>query len=318
MREVLFVTFRRLGPNGHGKVTPHFFMPIFEEVLSSYGIAVRSCWDDAFCNEGSGHSNLVIILIYNEVLFYQDSALQCEVEEVERLAARSGTNLIIHGTSVGRIVGNKTLTNEALRAVGVSVPRVVSAAQAPFRVFSNANIGWGQPVQVLETGANLDSSRYNTEFVNTTRQFRGKPYFVYFRAMCVGPTCVSVTARARPAEENDPSVHGYDMPLDAALVNHLHSEIIVPQEGAINEICERIGRRLGIGFFSHDILPANDAATTLFVCETGFKFDEDGFRVRFAPLSDQIPYHDFVGAMYRAAHAFVSQVRGVGFLLQES
>src|SRR4051812_22137030 len=86
MHEVLFVAFRTLGPHGHGKVTPHFFMPIFQEVVSTYGVTVRNYWADEFCLAAANHCNAVIVLVYNEVLFYRDPALQYEVEEVERLA----------------------------------------------------------------------------------------------------------------------------------------------------------------------------------------------------------------------------------------
>lgn len=314
MSEVVFVAFRSLGANGHGKLTPHFFKPIFESVLSIYQVSVRDCWADDFCLDAAKHSNAVIILIYNEVLFYRDTALQREVEEVERLAKRPGSNnLVVHGTAIGRIVGNKELTNQTLRQAGVPVPRLVNEAQAPFPVFSNVTIGWGEPTRLLEAGTELDLTRYNTEFVDTRRTIMGKQYYIYLRAMCVGPTCVSITARARSSDDGDPSVHGDDVPLDAELINHLHSEIIIPQESAINDICKRIGGVLGTGFYSHDILPANDNGTTLFVCETGFKFDEDGFRVRFNPLKSKIPFHDFEGAMYRASHAFISQVSQAGF-----
>ncbi|MDP3693439.1 hypothetical protein [Bradyrhizobium sp.] len=312
--EVVFVAFRKLGLSGRGKVTPGFFMPIFEEVLSTYGVACRHYWADEFAAEHRNHPDAVVVLIYNEVQFTLDAALRQEVEEVERLAT-NGNRLIIHETAVGRVVADKVLTNQKLQNAGVSVPRLVSSARAPFTVFSNVNIGTAEPVQLLKAGAELDPSRYNTEFVDTRRLFKNRPYYVYLRAMCVGPVCVSITVRARPTDENDPSVHGSDMPLDAELVNHLHSRIVAPQEPAINDICKRIGMLFGTGFFSHDILPTNDAATTLFVCETGFKFDEDGFRVRFEPLKEQIPSHDFVGAMHRASHAFLAQVRESGFLL---
>ena len=109
--------------------------------------------------------------------------------------------------------------------------------------------------------------------------------------MAVGPICVAIYVRARAVSEGSPSVHNKNTPVNADLLNHLYSEIVLPGQSEILAICQRIGSRLGPGFYSHDIVPERDTGL-LYVCETGFKFDDHLWRERMAPLRGALACDD--------------------------
>ena len=137
----------------------------------------------------------------------------------------------------------------------VHVP--TATLRAPFKVFSNHNTSTAAPVQVLDPAVPLDASRYNTEWIDTRHDHNGRLYYVSLRVMAVGSQCVSVWVRMRPVEDGNAAVHNTDTTLDATLWNSLYRRIVAPQLGVIQNLCEKIANVLGLGFFSHDILPEN-------------------------------------------------------------
>lgn len=75
------------------------------------------------------------------------------------------------------------------------------------------------------------------------------------------------------------------------------------------DLCERMGHVLGPGFYAHDILPCSDDRQ-LYVCETGFKFDDMSLREWLWPISSDLPFlsdHFTMNIADRAADELVRQ-----------
>ena len=117
---------------------------------------------------------------------------------------------------------------------------------------------------------------YNTQFIDTTVQFRESVYFTCIRLVCIGTYLIRIYIRARDVSENNPSVHNKDTPKDRELLDYLHEKLVVPRLEAFHALSDRIGRVLGPGFYAHDVLIENKTGQ-LFLCETGFKFYDDTY-----------------------------------------
>jgi hypothetical protein len=291
---------------GRSKMTYGYFLPPFEKTLETSGMLVRHYSYREFILYGQHHD--AAILLYGEDQARKTLHVWNIIEEASR-AATSRKIFLVHAPSIGRIIADKTLTNETLTEGGVEVPKRVSAAVAPFKVFSNKNMGTHAPTYMVEARLPLDRSRYNTEWIDTRHEHNGRSYYVVLRAMAVGSRCVSIFLRARPADQGDASVHNTDTPIDAELWNALYRRIVIPQTQAIESLCEQIANVLGIGFFSHDVLPESSSGRLL-VCETGFKFDDRLFRSHLMPLSGQLVADDFLSDRFpiRSAEFFASEL----------
>ncbi|THD65085.1 MAG: hypothetical protein E7813_16000 [Bradyrhizobium sp.] len=293
---------------GRGKMTYDYFLPPFERTLAALDCKVRHYSYGEFIF--SRHRDDAAILLYSEVRSQKNPAFLQTIEDAE-VAARARNTLLVNAPAIGRLIADKSSTNGVLAAGGIDVPvRVPTATlHAPFKVFSNENIGSSAPVQVLDPGAPLDASRYNTEWIDTRHDHNGRLYYVSLRVMAAGSQCVSVWVRMRPVEDGNPAVHNTDTTLDASLWNSLYRRIVVPQLGAIQNLCEKIANVLGLGFFSHDILPEQHSSRLL-VCETGFKFDAGAYRPHLMPLFRQLIVNDFLSDSLpkRSAECFVNEL----------
>ena len=182
------------------------------------------------------------------------------------------------------------------------MPKRVTGAVATSRVFSNLNMDTHVPAYVVSPRLPLDPTRYNTEWIDTRHEYNGRNYYVMLRAMAVGGRCLAVFVRARPVEQGDASVHTADTPIDAGLLNFFYRTIAIPQMPAIKSLCEKIANVLGLGFFSHDILPERETGRLL-VCETGFKFDDYLYRTNLMRLAGQLAADEFLSDRFPAHSA---------------
>jgi hypothetical protein len=289
-----------------GKMKYDYFLPPFEKTLATLNVRVRHYSYREFILAGQQHD--AAILLYGEVRARKLPHVWNLLEEAAR-AARARKTALVHDPFFGRIIADKTLTNEALTQGGVEMPKRVATAVAPFRVFSNDNMGSHAPTYVVDAGEPLDRSRYNTEWIDTRHEHNGRHYHVALRAMAVGSRCVSIFLRMRPVEQGDASVHNTDTPLDPVLWNALYRRIVVPHTQAILSVCEQIADVLGIGFYAHDILPEHSSGRLL-VCETGFKFDDLQYRSHFMPLSGLLVVDDFLSDRFviKSAECFASEL----------
>ena len=270
---------------GRAKMTYDHFLPPFEKTLAGLGVQIRYYSYRDFVVSGQKHD--AAILLYSEDKARKNQPPWSMLDEAEQAAKKRGTAIVIHSTLIGRIIADKTLTNDALRNAGVEMPKRVTGAIATCKVFSNLNMGTHALTHVVAPGLPLDPARYNTEWIDARHEYKGRSYYVALRAMAVGRRCLAVFVRARPVEQGDASVHNTDTPVDADLWNFLYATIAVPQMPAIESLCEKIANVFGLGFFSHDILPESETGRLL-VCETGFKFDDRLYRAHLMPLAGQL------------------------------
>ena len=83
------------------------------------------------------------------------------------------------------------------------------------------------------------------------------------------------------------------------------------------DLAARVSAALGPGFYAHDILVPNDGGP-LQLCETGFKFNEDGYTDRLAPVANEIHCHREMFAMAdwarSSADHFLAECTRLGYL----
>jgi hypothetical protein len=287
-----------------GKLTAGVFLPIFARTCAQRGVQVLAFPNPAdFLARAEIPQPATVILVYSEVRVLR-AGLDPTFEQVLERAGRIGAR-VVHPPAIGLALADKLTTRDLLLPAGVRMPELVTEKAGRAPVFSNEIVGSNRPV-ALHRSDQLDPSRYNTRYIDAVHPYRGRPYHVSLRAMAVGSRCVAVYVRARAVSEGSPSVHNKNTPVDRELLNHLHAEIVAPREDEIHSICERIGSRLGSGFYAHDIVPERESGL-LYVCETGFKFDDHAWRNRMAPLRGALACDDGDPSVevVRSAEAFL-------------
>jgi len=80
-------------------------------------------------------------------------------------------------------------------------------------------------------------------------------------------------------------------------------------------MCSRVERRLGLGFYGHDIMPESGTGK-LYLAETGFKFDDLAYSGRMHSIAGSLTFADEFSnaAIERAADALLSEARRTGAL----
>ncbi|MBF9197343.1 hypothetical protein [Microvirga terrestris] len=309
MKNLVFVGARAHALHGNGKAST--FFQYADSVFRSYGIDVFKYKNfNEFELNIDKHRDGIVTMIYNE-----EDGIE-EAEQIERICMQNMRRaLIVHPSKLGRVIGDKAATNTLLADNGIRVPKQIKSEAAIGQVFSNDPLGSGRTVSVHAPGEKLRFDRYNTEFINTVYPFRGRDYYVSLRAMCVGGTCIAIYTRCRPTEEGNPSVHTTNTPVDPELINYLHVRVAIRLQGKIIQVCEQIGQVIGLGFFSHDLLPCADTGE-VFICETGVKFDEATLMNRLTPVRNSVVIQDVFNGVEikKSAHEFVRAANEMGFL----
>lgn len=288
---------------GIGKMLPEVFLPILKKELGAKGIDVLVLTDSTPLEFGGDHfsaGTFILPVYHDEVvddLYYRHLGL------VEANAARRGW-VFLHPISTGRSLGSKPETHRILNTV-VPMPELHHDGL----MFSNLAQSCSAPVTVVEA-SDCDPTRYNTRFIDTTTEFRGKNYFTSLRIMAVGTEVATVFMRCRPVTDGPVSVHDKDTPLDADLLCFLHERLVGPQMPAIRNMAQKIGSKIGLGFYAHDVLPERGTGK-LYLCETGLKFHDWTIRDHLEPIADRLPFfaHDISDAcVHRAVRLFADHL----------
>ena len=222
---------------------------------------------------------------------------------------------VFNSRQTAAIVRDKQETNNFLSKFGVLMP---SLNPGPDRmVFSNTRSGTHNPVFISDSLAGIDKGRYNTEFIDTTVDFRDKTYYTSIRLNCVGSHVAQINVRASDEVNGNPSVTGIDTPLDRTLLEYFYSLLVVPRLLEFISLAKKIESVLGPGFYIHDTLVERDSGQ-IYLSETGFKFysspyanhtmDVIGDRNFLSGVMDSDTY-----AAY-AASVFVTYCAGKGFI----
>lgn len=257
-----------MGANGfrtRGKVSPRKFFPPFCRVLAACGISSAYVNDFTKLERELTVSREKPIILVNLVNEEHDNLQDYDFPEtvLDRVAVTFNSH------RVATIIRDKKETNLFLSRNNILMPSLSDLKDKT--IFSNANIGSQERVLLYTAEEELDSNRYNVEFIDTRIQFEEAEYYTCIRLMCIGSRLVQVYVRARDVYENDPSVHSLNTPRDSELLNYLDSVLVAPRVKQLCALAEDMGSALGPGFYAHDALVDN-VSGGLYLCETGFKF----------------------------------------------
>jgi hypothetical protein len=205
---------------------------------------------------------------------------------------------------MGDILGDKLATYRAFSAVGIPMPKPIDGVTQQ-RVFSMERVGTNRPVIVVEGGQPIEPARLNTEFIDTSQEYLGKRYYICLRAMCVGPKPYAIIVRAAEVGEN-PSVRSIYTKLNPGLLNFLYEKVVVDRRVQIERICTDVAKLLGIGFYAHDLLP-DSGSNKVFLCESGFKFEDTATREHFAPIAGELKFWDDIETGLEKAAALLAE-----------
>ncbi len=312
------VALGEVGDSGRGKPEYHkaSFFRFLRPVLAEYDIAFayfRSV--EELMTARKVPAELAVLPLYNEVDCYANQATYEPVlRALEDFVRHTSGKPTLHRFDLACTLANKLATNALFREVGVPTPAIVSAnSYAGGRVFANAIAESAADVRILDSSDVLDATQYNTQFIDTTQVWRGREYYVCPRAVCAGRRCVTVLVRAAPKELGTASVHVRNTPHDPALLNHLYTRLLEDRD-TITGLCDAVGRRLGPGLYAHDLLPDRESGQ-IFICETGFKVQNDNFARWMAPIQSQLCFnHDSASKVSKAkAHALILDLIETGY-----
>jgi len=286
---------RRFG--AQGKVQPHLFFPIFCEALRTEGISTRfvtSAQELARAVVG----NCAVVHVFQEV------SVRIDFKAI--LDAQRKATLVFNHPQMGPVIARKDDTHRFLTRHGIPMP-AMNAIDGP--IFSNHVQSCAAPVAVVDDASQLDRSRYNTRFVDTRVAFEGREYYTTVRLLCVGREILHAYVRARDVVEQIPSVHAKDSPLNPALLEHLQAGLVTARMAELKELARALADALGPGFYSHDLL-IERSTDLIYVCETGFKFNDWSYTDRISPIAHMLPSHRWMLTPEfprRSAEAFLAE-----------
>ncbi|NTT86096.1 hypothetical protein [Tabrizicola fusiformis] len=299
MAQLIFIGTDADGFTGGGK--QERFIQVAAQILPRMGVEVRTVRTvDEIAALKTG-DRTVAALVYSEGNATAETYL--ELEDKAEICHEVFSDLrLLHHPDIGQIIKNKAASADLFEKHKVPTPRRMEGS-ASSATFSNSADSSGAAVSVFEIGDELPEGRFNTEFVDTRHEFRGASYYVSLRAVTVGGKCLATYVRCRPVEEGNPSVHAKNTPRQPGLINYLMAKTVLPNQEEITEVCARLGTAFGPGFYAHDILPSCDGKG-LFVCETGFKFDESSLRRRLRGLEDRVAMPELFNDMESIKRAY--------------
>ncbi len=219
-------------------------------------------------------NNTVVLPVYCEDASLKRPLKIDHVKRVEQYFSGNDNVIILHKSVIGTCLGNKYLTNYLYRSNDIPCPRVINGDNTGGKlVFVNQVTDSGKTVEVISN--DLNPSKYNTEFIDTTFMYNGTEYWTAIRTMCVGQMINEVYVCLREKDMTDPyrsaSVHACDSPTFPEIHSEFYRQRVRPIIGEVEKVCQKIGVLLGLGFYSHDMII--DKVGGLFVCESGFKID---------------------------------------------
>ena len=287
----------------YGKVSAGLFMPPFSDELRRNGFAVEWAYTK---KELRRHLlddlQVFVIHLYGE----DDEQILCdEVLLLEEMATE-----VFNSAKVGPLLADKLATHNAFHDAGALVPPLSSD-----HGFVRARQGSGLAAQVEDLPSYVEQENdgfIRNQFIDTRVRFKDEAYFTTVRLICVDDTVLHAYPRARNVDEGNTSVHAKDTPVNAELIEFLHGELVVPFEKDFKDIARNLHCVLGHGFFVHDLLIEDGS---VFVCESGFKFDDRAYWEHIEKIAKKIPsqapllpVQDFAR---RSARAFLAQCQSI-------
>lgn len=192
--------------------------------------------------------------------------------EVEKICEKYKNCFVHHGSSLGSILGDKMKTNLFLTQNGIACPRLIDNFDYNGKVFSNGRCGSHAKTFLLDGSKNIKITDYNTEFIDTSFDYKGDLYYACPRAMCIEGEITDIFLRFRNAKQLNPNVHAGDTPRDCELQNFYYETKILPNISKLKDFCLSVGKVFGLGFYGHDLLLCSNT-NKFYMAESSFKFD---------------------------------------------
>lgn len=189
-------------------------------------------------------------------------------EQVEDACSKYENVRIFHSSFLGKKLGNKSNTNKYFSSLGIKMPKMIDD-ECGSMLFINDNEGSGSKTKISTVPEPL---KYNTKFIKSVFKFNGENYYFCPRALCVSGKINEIYLRFRHSSDKNACVHGKQTPMIADLHNNCYDQLIKPNLHQLQNICNKLGEYMGLGFYAHDFLLEN-GSNLFYLSETSFKFD---------------------------------------------
>ena len=275
--QVIFTGFSKKGFRRNGK-GGHLVIPSICRNLRKSNIATffSICERDTLRLMKST-TPTVIINVFGEDAHQINNSL---VDEIE-----NNVDIIFNKSTVGPILADKLKSLEYLTSFDVPMP---GPPKLGMLTFENGKFGSGsKSTRLLEPCEELNDEKYNREFVDTRINFEGRSYYTSVRILCIGAKIMYAFPRARLTCQGIPNANNKSTPLDPKLINFLKKSLIDENLSQLENIANKVYGATGLAFLAHDILIDNHGSNA-YLCETGFKFDDIGFRKKIDVISNEL------------------------------
>ncbi|WP_299792780.1 hypothetical protein [uncultured Marivita sp.] len=264
------------GANANGKVKADLFFPPFCDELRRNGFKIEWAWSKKeLARRLAGNLPAFIIHLYGED---NVQILDEDIQQIEKMAVAT-----FNRAETGPLLADKIASQKILSDAGVNVPPVTTnSGHVRRRLGSKKSTDLGGQVPANEKEENF----IRTRFIDTRVNFNGKSYYTTIRLICVDEIVLHAYPRARDVDDGNPDVHAGNTPLDADLIEYLHTTLVTPFEEEFRSIAQKLFSAWGHGFFAHDLLIEG---RDVFVCESGFKIDDLNYSNHLGPISNKIP-----------------------------
>ena len=160
---------------------------------------------------------------------------------------------IFHSYENGKILGNKIETNKLFTKYEIPCPTIITSREYNSPIFVNDVAGSRSETAGVKPNAfDLDPTKYNSEFIDTTYEYQGKTYYVSPRAMCIGGEISHFIIRCVSTEKNDPTVRvPWSVTCDEAngVQYDFFKTQIVPDYKYLLSITKKVEKVFGFGIF---------------------------------------------------------------------
>lgn len=289
------------GLSANGKGSKQLF-PAFCLTLRELGFATHICTSHREVERRIDKVKAAILIN----VFGEDHN---DIASPHMIRLESKATAVFNRAQMGAVIADKQRSLEHFTKFGVPMPPQPSAEGL---TFSNARTGTARTVNLVSGTQKLDEGRYNRAMINTVQAFEGRSYHTTVRLMCVADQIVHAMVRARPVEDENPSVHNKDTPLDPQLLGHLQQKLVNDQLVVLQQIARNMNDAIGPCFVAHDIL-FDQHSGDAFVCEAGLKFFDQTFQKHILPVRKSVSFHELLFDERRyaqkAADLFVDWVK---------
>lgn len=258
-------------------------------------------------------SRIVCAFVYDEAASHANTNqfnLMADFEAREDI-------LFFNGSRTGSLIADKEKTLQALATAHIAAPLRAGAGASPPFFCAPKTGSRGTRGTVVASASEVPPHCLATEFIDTRQSFEGEEYHTSVRLLAVGSTLVDAWVRAAPAKYGQVTAQSSDTPLNPELIGYLHNKLVVEKMDQLTGLTAKLGQALGLGFYTHDLLYSVTKQCFL-VGDTGFRFDDPGYRARLLPISTSLPFleqHFSQRQIDLSAEAFLLESQRAGFLL---